>query len=333
MNADMLYISLNDLDDDLIMRSEDDSSFHRPFRLSRRLSIGVIAAVLMALMMTAGVASVIYSDNIQHWFANYWELITGHQMSVSHSALIDHLSQDIGISKTIDNVTVTVDSATVGDDSFFLLVKMSGPELSERYGYGFDKLYLDISPEPWGDSAGIGSFSCNFKGISENGDGVFLFEHDYFTSGNISPEPFEVSLSLGDFSEYMAGDNKVIASGPWDFNFIITPNMLDDIITLPDTEVTAFDNSADEYTEVPVVITDIKINSTSLRFSHNHKNGTLTVDSHIYAVLDNGHEIGISGGSGTVDGDILNNIYRWEIPVDPMELSAIKIGKTTISIP
>ena len=127
MNADMLYISLNDLDDDLIMRSEDDSSFQKPFRFNRRLSIGIIAVVLMVIMLTVGVASVIYSDNIQHWFANYWELITGHQMSVSHSALIDHLSQDIGISKTLDNVTVTVDSATVGDDSFFLLVKISGP--------------------------------------------------------------------------------------------------------------------------------------------------------------------------------------------------------------
>ena len=92
-------------------------------------------------------------------------------------------------------------------------------------------------------------------------------------------------------------------------------------------------HSTDIITIIPIVITDIKINSTSLRFSHNHKNGTQTVDSHIYAVLDNGHEIGISGGSGTVNGDILNNVYRWTIPIDPAELSAIKIGNTTISIP
>ena len=334
MNVNELYIALNNLDDDLITRSEVSASKHISSGIKRRLSVGLIASILMLLMMGAGVATMIYSDSIQHWFGHYWELITGHEMSDSHTELIDHLSQKIGLSQTVDNITVTIDSATVGDDSFFLLIKTSGIKLSDRYGYSFDKMYIDISPDPWGDNVGMGSFGADFHGIDHNGEGLFLFSHEYTTNGEIITDPpLDITLSLGNISMFKSGNNEIIAEGPWEFNFTINPNILNDIITLPDTEVMAFDHTADEYTEAPVLITDIEINSTSLHFSYAHQDSTLTVDSHIYAILDNGQQIGISGGSGTVDGNILNNVYRWIIPIDPAELSAIKIGKIIISVP
>ena len=333
MNANELYMALNNLDDDLILRSEVATSNRTSFGIKRRLSIGLIASILMLLMMGAGIATMIYSDNIQHWFGYYWELITGQQMSVEHIALIDHLSQHIGISQTIGDITVTVDSATVGDDSFFLLVKTSGIKLSDRYGYSFDKMYIDISPDPWGDNVGMGSFGADFHGIDHNGEGLFLFSHEYTTNGEIITDPLDITLSLGNISMFKSGNNAVVAEGPWEFSFTINPNILDDVITLPDIEVMAFDHTADEYTEIPVTISNIEINCTSLRFSYNHHGGTLTVDSHIYAILNDGQEIGISGGSGTVDGDILNNVYRWIIPIEPDELSAIKFGNTVLSVP
>ena len=45
-------------------------------------------------------------------------------MSSGQAALIDHLSQEIGVSQSIGDVTMTVDSATVGDDGFYLLFRM-----------------------------------------------------------------------------------------------------------------------------------------------------------------------------------------------------------------
>jgi len=333
MNVNQLYMAFNDLDDDLIIRSENKASNRISLGTKRRFSISLIASVLMLLMVGAGVAAMVYSDSIQHWFGHYWEFLTGHEMSVAHSSLIDHLSQHIGISQTIDDITVTVDSATVGDDSFFLLVKTSGIKLSDRYGYSFDKMYIDISPDPWGDNAGMGSFGADFHGVDHNGEGLFLFSHEYTTNGDIITDPLDITLSLGNISMFKSGNNEVVAEGPWEFTFTINPNTLDDIITLPDTEVMAFDHTIDEYTEIPVTISNIEINCTSLRFSYNHKGGTLTVDSHIYAILNDGQEISISGGSGTVDGDILNNVYRWIIPIEPDELSAIKVGNTVLSVP
>lgn len=82
--------------------------------LHRRLSIAMIAAILALLLIGAGVA-----------------------------AIIDHLSQEIELSQTTGNVTVTVDSATIGYDNFFLLLRVDGPEFSGRHGYSFENVIMN----------------------------------------------------------------------------------------------------------------------------------------------------------------------------------------------
>ena len=102
----------------------------------RRIPTALIAAIIALLLMGVVAAAAIYGSNIQSWFASQWEALTGQPMSNNQTAIIDHLSQDIGTSQSVENVTVSVDSATVGDDCFYLLLRVSGIELSEKCDYG-----------------------------------------------------------------------------------------------------------------------------------------------------------------------------------------------------
>ena len=132
-----LYNAFHAVDDKILERSETAIYNHEsvtPRMLKRRFPAALIAAVLAMFLMGAGVAAIIYGDSIQNWFSHYWEIITGQQMSDEQATTIDHLSQEIGLSQTVGDVTVTVDSATVGYDNFFLLLRVNGIEFSSKYG-------------------------------------------------------------------------------------------------------------------------------------------------------------------------------------------------------
>ena len=82
----------------------------------RRIPIVLIAAIIALLLMGVAAAAAIYGSDIQSWFASQWEALTGQPMSNDQAAIIDHLSQNIGMSRSAEGVTVCVDSATVGND-------------------------------------------------------------------------------------------------------------------------------------------------------------------------------------------------------------------------
>ena len=89
----------------------------------------------------------------------------------------------------------------------------------------------------------------------------------------------------------------------------------------------------DEYTEVPVLLTNIELTNTGIRFQYDCKNGDWTVDSHIYAILTNGQEIGIgSGNSIVLDNGDLFSTNTWLVPVDLDEVVAVKIGGVVLSV-
>ena len=107
MNRNDLYTAFNAVDNDILERSETSGFKIIPIR--RRLPVALIAAILALVLMGAGVVAIVYGDSIQSWFGHYWEQVTGQPMSDQHTALIDHLSQEIDLAQTVGDVTVTVD--------------------------------------------------------------------------------------------------------------------------------------------------------------------------------------------------------------------------------
>lgn len=335
MNRKDLYIGFNEVDDDILDRSER-ATVSNAISIRRRLSVVLIAAILAMFLMGAGVIARIYGDSIQKWFGHYWELVTGQPMSAAQTALIDHLSQDIGTSETVGDVTVTVDSATVGDDSFYILLRIEGLDLSNRHSYGFEATYMQVTPDPMQEAGGITGYGIQFHGLDGDGAALILIDFDYALENGYTEDlrPLEVSLRLTNFAQNVTTDRrKLLVEGEWNFAFVLERNK-PEILQLPDTEVMAIDlTQRDEYTEVPVMLIDIELTNTGIRFLYDCKDGTLSVDPHIYAILTNGQLIGIGGGNGIVqDSGYLFSNNKWLVPVNLHEVVGIKIGGVIIPI-
>lgn len=336
MNAKKFSDAMSELDNKYIDEALSYNAKASHAKHLRRIPIALVAAILALFLMGAGVVAIIYGDSIQNWFSHYWEAITGQKMSDEHIATIDHLSQDIGLSQTIGEVTVTVDSATIGYDNFFLLLRVDGIEFSDRYGYNFEEIVMDVKPDPVCESNGIGGYGFQYHGI--DGDGSILLLLDYsYTSGignTRDTRPIDIVLTVENLLQNPhVNEEKTIATGAWNFEFSLDRNKEMEIVYLPDTEVMAMDLDKQEL--VPVAITNIALTSTGLSFQFDYNEGTLAIESHVDVILANGEMIMAGGGSGTPleDGRTLNNSYQWLLPVNLNEIVAVQIGETQIPIP
>ena len=304
--------------------------------LRRHFPATLIAAILALLLMGAGVVAIIYGDSIQSWFSYYWKAITGQSMTEGQAAVIDHLSQEIGISQTVDDVTVTVDSATVGDDNFFLLLRVEGLKFSNRYSYGFLSIDMDVKPDPLEGSGGIGGYGFQYHGL--DGDGAVLLLMDYAYASRAGYEqdlsPIDITLTLESLAKNPhINKEKTLTEGRWSFHFSLDRSNPPETIHLPDTEVMAMDLDKQEL--VPVTIKNIELTSTGLRFQYDRGEGTLNVERLISVMLNNGATIEDGGCAGTPseDGATWNFSHHWLVPVNLDEVSAIRIGETEIIVP
>lgn len=335
MNRKDLYNGFSKVDDDILERSQS-ATVTNAISIRRRLPVVLIAAILAMILMGAGVVAIIYGDSIQNWFGHYWELVTGQPMSTEQTALIDHLSQDIGVSETVGDVTITVDSATVGDDSFYILLRVEGLVLSNRHSYGFEAAHMEVTPDPMQEAGGIAGYGIQFHGLDGDGAALILIDFDYALENGYTEDlrPLEVSLDLTNFAQNVTTDRKkLLAEGEWNFTFELERNK-PEVLQIPAAEVMAIDlTQTDEYTEVLVMLTDIELTNTGIRFLYDCKDGTLSVDAHIYAILTNGQQIGIGGGNGIVqDNGYLFSSNKWLVPINLDEVVGIKIGGVIIPI-
>jgi hypothetical protein len=332
VNRKDLYNSFNEIDDDILERSE--TAFTKSVPSRKRLLISILAALLALLLMGAGVAA-IYADSIQNWFGYYWEAVTGHSMSENQEALIDHLTQDINVSQTVGEVTVTIDSATVGDDCFFTLIKVDGLELSKKEGYHFKDILWEITPDPVAEDGGFGGLGFQYLGLDGNGSALFMLDHSYASYNGFERDdsPLYVSLELSNFMLSPTNEDKnILQEGSWRFNFEIDRSLQPQVITLPDTEVKVRALNTQE--DITITLTSIEITSTGIRFCYGYAEESRTLVSRIQAVMKNGSTINHNGGHGVVvkNENLMSYTYQWSVPIDLEELAAIQFDGTTIPI-
>ena len=334
MNRKDLYNGFNEVDDDILERSER-ATVSNVVSIRRRWPVALIAAILCLFLMGAGVVAVIYGDSIQSWFGHYFGLVTGQEMSEGQTALIDHLSQDISQSKTVGETTVTVDSATVGDDNFFILLRVEGLELSNRYNYGFDDISMEVTPDPVDQGEGMEGYG--FQGLGMDGDGaaLFMLDHSYVSRQGFvwDDSPLEVKLCFKDFSRGPSKDDgKILQEGEWTFTITLDRGEQPHSIALPDTKVFLYDSKSRE--DVEVLLTEIELTNTGLRFQYNADGRTYSVPAFLDVILQNGAEVNNSGGRGAPleDGETMSYSFQWVVPVCLDEVQAVRIGSVDIPV-
>ncbi len=302
----------------------------------RHIRAALIAAMIAALLMGTVAAAATYGTDIQGWFAAQWEALTGQPMSNNQAEIIDHLSQSVGLSQSAEGVTVSVDSAAAGDDCFYLLLRVSGMELSKRCDYGFEDFELEIEPDFSADASGIGGDGITYLGLDNDKTALMLLKHEYVSTNNAEQDnsSLDITLSLTNLVRNKnAKVDKVLAEGEWNFTFTLDRSKFLQVVKLPDTKMQVYNLYTHE--AVSITITDIELTCTKLRFQYDYHNGELAPINEITAILENGITIDCSSVGGYVldDNVTLACSYQWRIPIDIDEVAAIQIGNMRIDIP
>ena len=334
MNRKDLYNGINEVDDDILERSER-ATVSNVVSVRRRWPVALIAAILCLFLMGAGVVAVIYGGSIQSWFSHYFGIMTGQEMSEGKSAVLDHLSQEIGQSKVVGKTNVTVDSATVGDDIFYILLRIEGLQFSKRENYEFEEILMELSPDPMEGIGGVGSYGPRFMGVDGDGAMILLLEHSYATSQGfeLDTTPLEVHLVLENLVRgHRSEKQKMVAEGIWEFDFTIDRSQPPESISLPDAEVLGVNEETGE--EVSIKLSSIVLTNTGIRFTYDYKEGTVSFEENPTVLLQNDAEVRWSEGSGTpmADRTTLNCSYHWSIPVNVDEVTVVKIGNAEIPV-
>lgn len=316
--AEKLLRSLTDVKEDYILEMDKTNNRVRP----RRWPLAV-AAVLVVALLCGGVAAAAYGDTIAGWFQQTWRQITGQEMGEGHMALIQSLTQDIGLSQTVDGVTVTVDSAAVGEDRVFVLLRVEGLRASRDGVYGLEPCGFEMERDF--NDHNVRSLSAPYIGLNEEGALLFLLEYESALSF-FTPEDgtLPVRLSVGGVTRNRDGRAQELAAGDWSFDFSLELSEAFQSIALGDLET--------DIDGIHLSIRELEINSTGIKFRSGPSAADILPGSFV-AVLSDGTEIACDEGGGamTEEGDFLSSCH-WQAPIDLEDVAALRIGETEIPI-
>ena len=305
MKQDEILYALTDIREDYIREA---APVRRRPRC--RLLVAAVAASLAVLLMGAGV---IFGGSVQDWMAHRWGLENTRPMSEGQAALVDAMSQKIGLSQTVGGITVDVNSALFGDRGFRILVRVRGRQFDHAQGVCFDHWSMELQPD---SAAGMGqSRGCAFAGFDSDGSLLLFFRCDWDEA--VRPDaPFTVRLSMTDllFTGGAIGEIKeVVQEGTWEFAFPLEVTSVPEPIRLQDCTVKTENGQLLELKNVVLYSTGISYEKTG------------EGDPAVTVILDDGSTIVADFGMG--------NTRWWDVPVDLAQVMALRIGETTIEIP
>ncbi|MCD7771426.1 MAG: DUF4179 domain-containing protein [Oscillospiraceae bacterium] len=291
-------------------------------KVYRKLPMVLVTVFAAILLMGAGfIAS---SDSIDGWFKTQWEEVTGEEMSNTQYEYVASLSQYIGLSQSSDGVTVTVDSATLGDDIIYVLIYVESDNAKFAPNVSiarFDTAAIELD-------AAITRFShvgTSWQYTDENGKVCLILEKTFGLENG--DEPVDVTLHFEDFCAYYAEDTGLTGTfngGVWDFEFTLERTETHLIeFTIPETWSGVYELSVSEFTLYAVYdYPSYNIYPRGLYLGN------------IYAITEDGTEIRTSLSYSISDPDdgVTVAQYHWAVPLDLDEIVGIRIGEEIIEI-
>ena len=308
----------------------------------RRISRGIlVAAVLILALAGTTLAAVGMPRTLRDWFAMEWQERTDRDISQEQLALIDNLTQEVGVSDTQNGITVTLDSITVGNSSMWMMLKVSGAYSENedlRYHFGGIDLTLDPDPEQQPNTPGGHGFDFPYGWVSSDGTLMILvrFEIDLAGLSSLTDAYREATLLLENVVCNRMSDAEdedvVLAEGLWTLKFDLEPQAMD-AIQIPG-QIQAEARSVENQGTKVVTFWDVEITSTDITYVQ-------SVEEQMYdlrpvLVLEDGTEIEVgNGGSRFRDKAYTewSSVWYWPVPVDLSQVAALRMGDTEIPLP
>lgn len=317
----------------LQMRKQDNQKMTR-YRLP---VAGLVTAVLAVVL--AGTALAMVSPTLRGWFAREWAAQTGGEISESQALLIESLTQKVGESAASGDVTVTVDSITVGGDVLWALLDVEGVAFDAGKKYSFDGICVEILPDPSEGSLGGAAYSLGSIGVTESGAVRMLLEFSgVFSSGNqINSGGYTLELQLKDLIRCRGGgrEDETIYEGSWEFSLPLTVESLSPVITIDSAAVvgdalTTGEDETLERTKQEFTLRDISITATGLSF---YSDGACELLNVAAVLSDETEVVSHEGGGSRLEDGTWYHAHQWPVPLDVEDIVALRIGETEIPVP
>ena len=305
------------------------------------------ACIAAALVVTlAGTALAVAGPTLRGWFEQKLAEETGGRVTESQSMVIDSLTQKVGESVTSGDVTVTVDSITVGGSQIWALLDVEGLDFDRDAQYSFDRMRVEIVPDPSEGQYGGAGYGLDSIGLTEGGAARMLlqFSATISTGNRLNSGEYTLEIDLNDLIRCRTGgaEDEVLCEGDWTFSIPLTPESLSPVIIIGRVQVPSNqmvwdqdageDGEASEGTEArPAVatLTDVQITATGVSF---YCDGLMD-RTRATAILADGTEVEDYGGGGSrmKDGSWYVS-FDWPVPLDVTDIVAIRFGNAEIPL-
>lgn len=99
-------------------------------------------------------------------------------------------------------MTVTADSAAVGDNNFYLLLKVEGIQASDDHSYNFLQWMVEAAPAPLKDDFAVG-WNAEYLGTRQDNSALLLFTYRYLREGDFTTDtrPLPIYLSVQNLAQ------------------------------------------------------------------------------------------------------------------------------------
>lgn len=249
MNSKDLYRSFNEVDDDILERSEtayNKASIKKSFRWKRFVTIAACIILCMGTVLTAEAAGGSVSNLLAPLFG------------FAQTELADEIGKPIGVSDSADGYIMTAD-AVIGDRYnvavVYTLKREDGQPIT-------DKLYFeDWETNMIGNASGSGSF---YSVVDEDNPDQISFIESW--SGSAPLFGRYVTASFSNLSIYREGeDGTVIAAGPWELHY--TLRYKDSTISVPTKKLNITDDAGKEYQINKILLSTIGLHIQGIHFN------------------------------------------------------------------
>lgn len=303
--------------------------------------VGLIAAVLLVVLGGTTLAAVGMPQTLRDWFALEWQERTDKDISLEQLAVIDHLTQTVGVSDTQNGTTVTLDSVTVGNSSMWMMLKVSGTySENEALRYHFDKIDITLAPDPdqQTNTPGSHGFVYPYSRVMEDGSLLILTRYQVDLAGlssltDVSREAVLVLSGVVCNNIDRSGDKDVVlAEGDWTLRFTLEPQT-GDVVAFPDPlQVRARNVETQEMKSV--TFRDVKLTATDITYIQSQEDQMYEPQPAL--VLEDGSVIETAGGSARFRDEGYtewSSVKYWPVPVDLDQVKALRMGDTEIPLP
>ena len=162
-------------------------------------------------------------------------------MTESQSLVIDGLTRKVGESVTSGDVTVTVDSITVGSSQIWALLDVTGWDFDRDAQYSFDRMRAEIVPDPSGGQHGGAGYGLDSIGITREGAARMLLEFSatISTGNQLNRGDYALEIDLNDLIRRRTGgaEDEALCEGEWSFSIPLAAESLSPTITIDRVQV------------------------------------------------------------------------------------------------